>query len=613
VSLRAPASGVEPRPGGLFDRFMRGNVEYLLNSFSVDEMLYPFRIRAGVPDPPRERPIDGLFDFWCRDLLGSEAGRFLMGAGNTLRWMEHAELRRRVHRVVDGIGACQEPDGYCYAFARRRMRHFEEGNYARCWFTQGLLDAGAVHAAAYGIARRGHDWFNACECLPQLIYMQLGYQGHTASTQMYFSPVGRPEDLRVAEKYYVQDWWMDRLIAGDAEALWRYPLNRPHCYCLTAFEAYLDHYLATGERKMLDAVLAVWRMFRENWRHVGGAMAMCELRPYPPKTWRLACTGELCGSVFWVLLNHRLHRLFPEEEQYVAEIEQSLYNVLFANHRREGIRYHALLDGRKEPPNSKNTCCEVHGARLCGMLPQFIYSTGEDGVTVNLFEASSIRGVCRGIPYRLALETAFPESSAVEITMERAHPGLTLRVRVPGWAVGEMDIRVNGTRAAAGRPGSYAAIGRAWAAGDRVSFVLPAALRMEPYLGIDQPYFNKRHALLYGPVLLAACGPERAWEGFTGVMLDCNQTELLDRLRPVDGSPLRYTIEGEPGHGFKPYWCVEGESFSAVPIFRKRNEPPAWAVALAQAEAPQDRLIARANREEANAAGRPGAAQGERT
>jgi DUF1680 family protein len=121
------------RAGGLFDRFMRGNVEYLLNSFSVDEMLYPFRVRAGVANPPRERPTDEMFGIWCRDLLGSEAGRFLMGAGHTLRWMEHPELRRRLERVVDGIGACRGPDGYGYAFDRGRMRHFEEGNYARCW------------------------------------------------------------------------------------------------------------------------------------------------------------------------------------------------------------------------------------------------------------------------------------------------------------------------------------------------------------------------------------------------------------------------------------------------------------------------------------------------
>ena len=35
-------------------------------------------------------------------------------------------------------------------------------------------------------------------------------------------------------------------------------------------------------------------------------------------------TGELCGSVFWTLLNQRLHRLHPDNETFVAEMERSV-------------------------------------------------------------------------------------------------------------------------------------------------------------------------------------------------------------------------------------------------------------------------------------------------
>jgi len=49
-------------------------------------------------------------------LPGSNAGRFLMGAGNTLRWTEHPELRTRMNAVVDGIAECQRPDGYLMAY-----------------------------------------------------------------------------------------------------------------------------------------------------------------------------------------------------------------------------------------------------------------------------------------------------------------------------------------------------------------------------------------------------------------------------------------------------------------------------------------------------------------
>jgi hypothetical protein len=47
-------------------------------------------------------------------------------------------------------------------------------------------------------------------------------------------------------------------------------------------------------------------------------------------------TGELCGSVFWALFNQRFHRLFPEEEVYVAEIERSILNVGLAAQGQAG-------------------------------------------------------------------------------------------------------------------------------------------------------------------------------------------------------------------------------------------------------------------------------------
>ena len=38
-------------------------------------------------------------------------------------------------------------------------------------------------------------------------------------------------------------------------------------------------------------------------------------------------SGELCGNVFWALLNQRLHRLWPTNESFVGEIERSILNV----------------------------------------------------------------------------------------------------------------------------------------------------------------------------------------------------------------------------------------------------------------------------------------------
>ena len=157
---RTPSGSVTLADNGLFKSFFDRNIDYLLASFSVEEMLHAFRLRAGRPTPALQRDIFAHCGFWTNGLRGSETGRFLMGAGNVLLWTEHPELRRRLRAVVDGVAECQEEDGYVYAFDRDKAQCWEQGNYARNWFTQGMIDAGVVYPKALDVMRRGHDWFN---------------------------------------------------------------------------------------------------------------------------------------------------------------------------------------------------------------------------------------------------------------------------------------------------------------------------------------------------------------------------------------------------------------------------------------------------------------------
>jgi DUF1680 family protein len=109
---------------------MQNNIEYLLTSFSVDEMLRPFRECAGKPVSPGLRPP---IPFWDTDLPGSSAGRFLMGAANTLRWQQHDELRRRMNAIVDGIADCRQANGYIMAYPEDSILHSERAGYTRAW------------------------------------------------------------------------------------------------------------------------------------------------------------------------------------------------------------------------------------------------------------------------------------------------------------------------------------------------------------------------------------------------------------------------------------------------------------------------------------------------
>jgi DUF1680 family protein len=398
-----PHKGVELQ-AGLFKETMDNNIGYLLSSFSVDEMLRPFRERAGKPIGTDLRKPRG---FWDLDLPGSSAGRFLMGAGNTLRWQEHAELRRWLNEIVDGIAECRQPNGYIMAYPEESIFHSARAGYTRAWVTHGLIEAGyAGNTKAFDLLRGYYDWFDKCPHLPKLMRgTSQGVQGMIANTRMYFTPQGKPLDLQVIQRYYQENYWLEGLAKRDEEMVWQYPYDRPHNYLITDFEAYLDLYRATGDKRYLDAVLGAWQLYHDNWEHVGGSIAITEFGEFPPKSYRLKeqflfCeTGELCGSSFWAFLNQRLHLLDSAQEKYVTEIEKSIYNVGIANQvDTRGLMYHARLVGLKGDMMVSicdNSCCEGQGTRLLGAIPEFLYSIvpeGRDaGLFVDMFAPSSIR------------------------------------------------------------------------------------------------------------------------------------------------------------------------------------------------------------------------------
>jgi len=102
----------------------------------------------------------------------------------------------------------------------------------------------------------------------------------------------------------------------------------------------------------------------------------------------------------------------------VSEIERSIYNVVLANQDgTRGIRYHAVLHGRKENGTANNTCCEGNGTRLYGRLPELVFSLGADGLYVNLYATSTITWkqdqetiwakVVTGFPYEKKVQLSF--------------------------------------------------------------------------------------------------------------------------------------------------------------------------------------------------------------
>ena len=319
--VEAPRGGVT-LDGGVFQTAMQNNVDYLLSSYTTDDLLRQFRERTGVV---RDFKPTGSQIFWEEDLAGSNAGRFLMGAGNTVRWMNDPELHRRINVVVDGIDASKQANGYIMAYPENTIFYSERAAYTRAWLTHGLLEAAySGNPKALPLLRGYYDWFNKQPFLPDMLRGAIqGGQGMVANTRVSTSPVGKPADAQVIQRYYQEDGWLAGLAKEDKEQVWQYPYDRPHCYLLTNLEAYMDMYLITGDRRYFNAVLGAWELYRAHWQQAGGSISIIEFEKDPPNSNFLhQKLGELCGSAFWVFLTQRFQLLDPENERYATEIEK---------------------------------------------------------------------------------------------------------------------------------------------------------------------------------------------------------------------------------------------------------------------------------------------------
>ena len=233
-------------------------------------MLYFFYDRARVAPPPGAQCFG--WDEWIK---GSATGNYLMGAGSYLQNAQDATLAARVQQVVDGIGALQEPNGWLWAFNESDIGSDNLPDYCASWVTRGLLDADrAGIRGAYALARQqvsifnnhshlasflpqnggdnpvqpfpsgfnnktnggygqatGHmicEWSGAksitrasgnnhspASAPPPPLRADIEYQGMIKHSLMALSRGGTQADVDILEELYVEQWWLEKLIAGD--------------------------------------------------------------------------------------------------------------------------------------------------------------------------------------------------------------------------------------------------------------------------------------------------------------------------------------------------------------------------------------------------------------
>lgn len=574
--LFTPIHGVKLN-GGLFREVFDNNVTFSMTKLDIGRMRYWFDVKRGI-NPVSER-YSGHFE---DNLKGQTASQFLMCAGNTLRWEQLPELRQAMDEVLDFIEDAGEPDGFLMPIDKSQFAIREYPHYVRIWLTYGLAAAAkAGSKRALRMLRGWQDWFNDCPDLPLIKYTELAFQGVVASPTVFITEVGKERDMEICRQYYEETWRLAQFISHDRDCVHvrKQHGREPHAHGseLEAFEGYLDLYRWSGANYFLNAVKGCIDLYRQDWQHIGGGIVMIEtfegqgnrLAPgcsYFYKTWagRNCNYNELCCSSFWLHMHQRMHRLFPDAEDHVFEIEQSLYNVAIANQRgSEDIRYCAYLDEQKSGPVRPNHCCSGVGTRIFASLPEYLFSMTQNTLSVDIYAASELEWETKRQVIRVTEETGFPYSGDVKLRLDMESPQeFELRLRIPCWSAHNAEIMLNGEFLATGKSGTYAALYRQWQPGDTLTFLLPMQLTAHLYKGIDNVEGYDRYSYTYGPLLLSVvCERNHEW----GVVLQGKGGDLTKYKKTGD---LRWEIEGSDAY-LAPYFELDDEKFSCFPMFKK--------------------------------------------
>lgn len=552
-----PVNGVSLN-NGIFKRVFENNISFL-KQFRLEDLSYWFDIKSGRV--AKGSPFRGHFE---DNLKGQTAFQLLMGAGNALRWTEDVDLEKMLNDVLDVISSSAESDGYCMAVPKSEFPRNEYPHYVRIWLTYGLIAAYlSGNDRALEILKAWQNWFNSSRELPIIKYLELAYQGIVASTAAYMTPIGTQKDLEVVEKYYEEDWRLAQFSRQEKDCVQRrfQPGEEPHPHGseLESLEGYLDMFRATGAYYYLDAVLGAVEMYKKHWQHVGGGIVMCEFlkaiedcntldprRPY----------NELCCSSFWLHIFQRLHRLFPENESYVSEIEQSLYNVAFANQdENRSIRYFAVLEGTKVK-GQVNSCCSGVGTRIFGSLPEYVFSISETDVYVDLFAAATLSYGRT----KIMMETEMPYSGKVKIRIQDVEKPFDLHIRIPNWVpkafkIGDVDAV----------PGTYTDI--RVTKDQELDFFLEMEFGVHYYSGEAKIRNRNRVCYTYGPLLMAFVGTDDyPYTGAMGISLEeFNPDDINDFVESTD-EPLVWKIRGKNAY-LKPYMDIaQDEGFVVYPV-----------------------------------------------
>jgi DUF1680 family protein len=319
---------------------------------------------------------------------------------------------------------------------------------------------------------------------------------------------GDPRYLALAKRFLEDDAYFNPLSEGQNV------LSGQHAYShVNALSSASQAYLVLGSEKHLRAARNGFGFVLDTQSFATGGWG-------PNETFRAPGSGELgasltdthasfetpCGAYGHFKIARYLIRI-TGDSRYGDSMEKVLYNtILGARPMRPGGQTFYYSDynnsGSKFYYEQPWPCCSGTFPQITADYGISSYFHAPGAVYVNLFVPSRVAWQGGGGQIALEQETHYPYSPDVTMRIHTGRPEtFAVHVRVPAWAGPGTQIAVNGRAFSADlRPGTFAAIRRAWKSGDRIEYRIDTPLRLE---AID-PEHAQVQALLVGLLALFA-------------------------------------------------------------------------------------------------------------
>ena len=498
---------------GLPDQQLHQTIDVLMG-LSDDELLKPFRVRAGVAAPGKN--LGGWYDV-NGYAPGHTFGQWVSALSRYYAITGEQAAHAKVRRLIQGLAAVPDPQGQFFENTRFPAYTLEKLNCGMIDAFSFAHDPGALDLLATLTAR-------AIPHLPEKALSRAEQQArpHKDISYTYDEAYTLPENYflayqRTGTKLYrelgvrflLDDEFLTPLANGQNV------LPGLHAFShLNALNSSVQAYVVLDDPKYLRAARNGFRFIQEQSYATGGWGP--EERFVTPGRGELANSLTAthtsfetpCGSYGHFKLTRTLLAA-TRDSTYGDSMETVFYNTVQGSKplQPDGSAFYYSdynPDGHKVYARDKWPCCS-------GTLPQVTadyristYLHDDRTLFVNLYVPSAVTWRSQGGEVKVRQQSAYPLEGRIRLTIESAkNRDFALGLRIPEWAGGDATLSINGAPyRGAVQGGTFATIRRPWHKGDQVDLFLPLNLRLVP-VDSETP---GTVALMRGPLVLFPLG-----------------------------------------------------------------------------------------------------------